>query len=265
MPRYTDEMKAFLKEGFLTLDYKRLTIAFNAEFGTDKTAEQIRSAIKNYRYRSGPNKQRVTDPLFDVVHIEWLREHYPFLVIGDLAAAFNAHFGTSFTQQQIYSTLKRHKIKSGRTGNFCKGITPWNKGLRGAPVHVNSTKNFFKPGAIPHNLKPIGHERIGYGGYVFIKTDSINPKTGKPGKYRQKQIVVWERHHGPAPAGHCIIFKDGDRQNCELENLMLVTRAQLAQLNKTGLIHVPAALKESAVATVELVHQLRQKEKSLSE
>ena len=38
---------------------------------------------------------------------------------------------------------------------------------------------------------------------------------------------------------------------------MLVTRGQLAQLNKTKLINAPAELKEAALVTVDIASQLR--------
>lgn len=37
------------------------------------------------------------------------------------------------------------------------------------------------------------------------------------------------------PDGCLIIFKDGDRQNCGLDNLVMVTRGEHAVMNKHGL------------------------------
>lgn len=34
--------------------------------------------------------------------------------------------------------------------------------------------------------------------------------------------MVWEDHHGPIPAQHMICFRDGNRANCAIENLMCV-------------------------------------------
>ncbi|WP_083612210.1 HNH endonuclease [Paenibacillus sp. P32E] len=38
------------------------------------------------------------------------------------------------------------------------------------------------------------------------------------------------------PKGHAIIFGDGDRQNFDPNNLILITRGQLAIMNKRGRI-----------------------------
>ena len=67
-----------------------------------------------------------------------------------------------------------------------------------------------------------------------------------------KQLLVWEEAHGPVPKGMMIYFKDGDRTNCELENLMLVERRLIAVLNGTGLSQYRGELVEVAVDTAKL-------------
>lgn len=60
------------------------------------------------------------------------------------------------------------------------------------------------------------------------------------------------------PKGYVLLIKDGNKLNvADINNLMLVTRAQLATLNKTGLINAPAPLKEMALSTVDLLSELR--------
>ena len=238
--RYTADMKAFLKKGYLTLDYMALTVAFNAEFGLNKRPEQVRSAIRNFGYRSGPDKVPAPRATYPENQLNWLREHYPLLTITKLTPAFNAAFGTDKTEAQIFGCVKRYGIKSGRTGTFQKGHVPVNKGKKGPPPKGKQLNTIFKKGQAPRNKKPIGHERIdSQDGYVYVKTDQKNPWTGAQGWYRQKHVVTWEQHNGPVPKGHCVLLKDGNKQNCsDINNLMLVTRGQLAQLNKTKLMLV---------------------------
>ena len=84
-------------------------------------------------------------------------------------------------------------------------------------------KGQFKPGQVrddnPNGRKnkPIGHEKVCADGYVWIITEH-----GR----KQKHRWVWEQANGPVPPNHCIKFKDGDRTNCSLDNLYLVTRAE---------------------------------------
>jgi hypothetical protein len=41
--------------------------------------------------------------------------------------------------------------------------------------------------------------------------------------------VVWEEHNGPIPRGHKVCFRDGDRLNCAIRNLFLLTDAEQQQ------------------------------------
>ena len=49
-----------------------------------------------------------------------------------------------------------------------------------------------------------------------------------------------------------VAFKDGDRTNCEPENLMLISRAELLVLNQHGYGEMPAELKPSVLALARL-------------
>lgn len=75
-----------------------------------------------------------------------------------------------------------------------------------------------------HNKKPIGTLRITRDGYAIIKVAD--------GRYIEKHRALWMEAHGAIPAGHVIIFADGNRTNFAIENLVCVSRADLAILNK---------------------------------
>jgi hypothetical protein len=74
---------------------------------------------------------------------------------------------------------------------------------------------------------------------------------------------VWEAAHGPIPPGHIVIFLDGDKTNCDLSNLRLVTQAEKQMLNKRGLRCESPELTESGimVARVEVATRKRIKER----
>ncbi|WP_436702547.1 HNH endonuclease signature motif containing protein [Bacillus cereus] len=48
--------------------------------------------------------------------------------------------------------------------------------------------------------------------------------------------MLWEEENGPIPKGYVIIFGDGNRRNFQQDNLILVSKSQLAILNKNQLI-----------------------------
>jgi hypothetical protein len=45
---------------------------------------------------------------------------------------------------------------------------------------------------------------------------------------------MWTDKRGPIPAGNTICFKDGDRSNCVIGNLVMLTHAEQQQVRGTG-------------------------------
>ena len=83
-------------------------------------------------------------------------------------------------------------------------------------------------------------------GYTLVTT----PR-GREYKHR----VVWEAHHGPIPKGYAVIFLDGDRENCALDNLDAVPKGVLSHMNKTGFGSLPRILRETALHTSTLIYE----------
>jgi hypothetical protein len=46
------------------------------------------------------------------------------------------------------------------------------------------------------------------------------------GKSRLLHRVIWEDHFGPIPKDHILLFRDENRENCDISNLECVTRAE---------------------------------------
>jgi hypothetical protein len=142
---------------------------------------------------------------------------------SDLTKAVNLNFGTTFTVDQITSLCTRNKWKSGRTGCFEIGNKPWNTGTKGV---CKPNSGNFKKGQITWNKKPIGYERIcSKDGYVLVKT-------AEPNVFKLKHRLVWENLNGPVPEGMVIAFKNMDRRDCRIENLMLMSKANMATYSK---------------------------------
>ncbi|QJR82700.1 HNH endonuclease [Alteromonas pelagimontana] len=176
--------------------------------------------------------------------------------VKELTPLFNSKFDLSESVNQVKAFLKNHGITSGRTGHFKKGQESWNKGMKGLQIGGEETR--FKKGSTPPNRKPIGSERIcKKDGYIYIKVAERNPHTGHPTRYRLKQRYLWEQHHGPIPKGMTVAFRDNDKTNCDIENLMLISRAQLAMINRFGLANSPAEMKDTTILFADLTMKLK--------
>lgn len=162
----------------------------------------------------------------------------------EITELINAQFGTNYTVEQIKNYRSRNHLISGRTGCFEKGHTPYNKGMR-VGRRPGSEATMFKNGNRPHNAVPVGTEIVTRDGY-------LRRKVAEPNVWQSVHVLNWEAVHGPVPEGSVLIFKDRDTSNCELSNLMLVTRSELARLNKRHLISSDPALTEVGLGIVKL-------------
>ena len=233
--RYTSEHIEFLKSGYASMNIRELTKAFNEKFATSKAETAIKATLNNHKIRcgrKGSDRLQERYRLFSEEQESFLRREYKNHSLTDLTTVFNEHFSILMTRGQVRSYTRNHKIRSGRTGQYSKGVTPWNTGTKGV---MKANSGTFQKGNIPPNRKPLGSERIcPKDGFVLIKVAEKSPWTGFPTHYKHKQRHVWEQNYGPVPEGMVVAFKDADKINCEPENLMLISRAELLTLNRNG-------------------------------
>lgn len=263
--RYSKRQLSFLREFYRFMKVEDLTAAFNLVYGMRQSVAGIRSALKNHRITCGrkPGQRFIRRlRLYTEEQIQFLRENYAGRVVAQLTDLFNFRFGTSMTERQIKTAVHNRHITCGRTGQFEKGKPPWNAGTRGQGL-TGRNKTSFKKGNVPPNRKPLGTERLGKDGYVEIKIAERNPYTGFPTRYKQKHVHIWEQAHGPAPKGFAVVFADGDNRNFDPQNLMLVSRAELLNLNRLKYKDVPAELKPSVLALARLQVRTWAKEKTI--
>lgn len=123
----------------------------------------------------------------------------------------------------------RRADNPGAAHRFKKGQDAWNKGVKGVVgVQAGCRATQFKKGKMPHNHKPVGHERINCDGY-------LERKIAEPKTFRAVHVLAWESVNGPVPKGHAVVFKPGRRSTAAAEitpeAVELVTRAELMARN----------------------------------
>lgn len=108
---------------------------------------------------------------------------------------------------------------------FKKGFKPWNNGIKTGLKPING----FKKGNRPWHTRGLYSERLDKDGYTIIKI-------AEPNEWMRKHRWIWEQKYGEIPVNHVIIFADGNKENFDIKNLLLVSRKELAVLNKNNLI-----------------------------
>lgn len=64
-----------------------------------------------------------------------------------------------------------------------------------------------------------------------------------PRDWKSIHILLWEEHVGPIPTGHCVCFKDNNKQNVVIDNLELITRAE--RMRRNSIHRYPPELKSA--------------------
>jgi phage protein len=190
---------------------------------------------------SGKTRRRYTGE-----EIDFLRKNAPGRHYREIVEMFNRKFEYQIDTKKLRETLKNHKISTGLTGRFEKGITPHNKG-RKYPGTGNKTT--FRKGATPHNKMKVGEDAITTDGYV--KT-----KIAEPDVWEFKHKLIWTEAHGPIPEKHSIIFADGNKLNLDIDNLLLVSKAELLMLNRKKLISENSELTKTGLNVVKVMNKV---------
>lgn len=255
MKRYTEEHRAFFLTFIPGHTSDEVAAEFNRRFDIKVTPSKVKSYKANRRIKSGTKKGRAKgeSDLFPRNIRDFIRANNAGKTAQQMMELLNNTFGSDYSVGQIKAIRGRMHLKSGLTGGFVKGHIPANKGKKGVCAK-GCEKTWFKKGHKPYNRVPAGTEVMSTAGYLKIKI-------AEPNVWRFKHLIVWEKYHGKVPKGCCISFKNGDRYDCSIENLMCITRAEHAILNHEGMRSSSPELTETALVLAKVKHKIREIEK----
>lgn len=175
----------------------------------------------------------------------WLIRYIPGHQESEIIEAFRMRFGWTMRRAQLKNMKTVLRTPSGTTGGrFYKGQQSWNKGKK-LGIKGRMAETMFKPGRRPHNYLPVGSEIIDGEGYHKVKV--ADPKT-----WKFKHRLIWEEHNGEIPKGGIVVFVDGDRDNLDIGNLMMLTRKEQVRANQDDVWSLPKPLRRTALLAVKL-------------
>lgn len=198
----------------------------------------------------------IRSKLFNQEQIDFIVKNYKGIPFKELTKKFNTKFNTNFEVKQIQRFCGNNKLHNGIIGGrFEKGHQPWNKGTKGL---CKANRTSFKKGQLNGRAKqlykPVGSERLDKDGYLLIKVKD-------PNVWKLKHRVIWEEKHGKIPSKHCLMFLDGNKQNCSLENLVLVKRKDLVRFNQLRLPNNDPNITKVGLQVVEIKNQIVKRKK----
>ena len=238
--RYPECVHNFVKKWCRELDDDELAKICNECFGTDFTRKKMNSFRYNHGYNNGRRNWHTREELLEMNYpngmYDYIVEHSWGVSSKDLAEQVNELFGTNFNASKMKSFCQRYGIKRGNAGWFQKGREPGNKGRKQAEycspeALERSRKTQFKKGHRPVNEMPVGSIRTNSDGDTFIK---ISMEGEMWERWKPYHRYLWEQHHGPIPEGMQVTFKNHDKADLRIDNLILISKAETTTLAKKG-------------------------------
>ena len=254
---YPEEVVEFIRENVSGKTAEELSILVNEKFGTDFDKNKMKSFKQNHKIRSGREHlkglKKETE-LYPKEVLEFILQNYKGKGHAKMAKILNEKFGTKYTTMQIKAFYGNRKLDSGVTGYFESGHIPPNKGKKGFCAK-GSEKGWFGKGHVPANKLPIGT--------ILKKTDGyLWRKIGEGSRdWKQEHILRWEEKNGAIPKGFCLTFLDGNRENVEISNLALVSRAEHVTLTKLNLRSEEPEITETGILIARLYTEKQKKKK----
>lgn len=266
--RYPQEVHDFVKKWSPILRDEDLAAECNKIYGTSFTASKMKAFRGNHGYRNG-QKQWTKEEYWKYQKYypkgmyEFIRDNSWNVPSKEMAEMVNKKFGTNFTPNAIKQFRARHKIRSGLTGWYQKGHEPGNKGKKQAdymsPEGIERSKpTRFQKGNRPKNELPVGSIKINCYGYKLIKVQNEGAQWERWAFLHRK---VWEEHNGPIPEGMIVTFKDSNRLNCDISNLMLITKGENSAMNGKGYRYEDPDLTEAALQMIRLKKAVKDRKK----
>jgi hypothetical protein len=176
----------------------------------------------------------------------------------ELTDLFNKEFGTNKTVLAIKSWCNNRGFQCGNDGKFAKGNIPWQTGLSTEEYKSHFTEESFKKSIL--GIKEIRKYCIGdtvirhNEPYVVI---SVEPNTPWDKRIQPKRRYVYEQSYGPIPDNYHIIQLDGDKFNCDLDNLYCAPNTYTGLINKNHWRSKNKDITLSAIKWCELFYALK--------
>ena len=144
-------------------------------------------------------------------HINYVKQNYP----QKTAKQITEELG-------IKATTVRNIIQKLITEGKVQRRPKWTPPKGGKPFYINTKPNrtSFQKGHIPQNFCEIGSERKPNAeGIIMVKV-------AHPNTWISKQAYLYQTHIGAIPEGHIVVFKDHNKQNFSLDNLIAISRRE---------------------------------------
>lgn len=175
--------------------------------------------------------------------LQYIKDNYSDLSNKELSTRINRtdraialkarELGLKKTLEHKTKIWKEMALKNGiNSGNFKKGMTPWNKGKKG---FMSANKTSFVKGHLPKNARPM-HS-------INDTKDGLYIKVGRR-KWIALSRFIYTAMGNELKSSEIITFADGNRYNLHPDNLIKKCRGNHLRSN-AGKENIPHDLSTS--------------------
>lgn len=267
---YPQEVHDFVRENCKKYRDAELAERCNELLGTEFTKSKMQAFRANHGYKSGfgnlTHEEIISQGIYYPVGLyEFIRDNSYHVSAEKMAKMIKEKFDYDMTPKQVASYRTRHRLLTGEPYWWRKGVPPTNKGktideYMSPETAAKVRKTAFKKGKKPHNKVPVGTEVYKKGfKYHKVKDNEV----GKDWRDAWKLVhhEVWEDHNGPIPDGYCVVFKDRNRENCNIDNLILMKRGELGTMAIKGYLSECPEATEARLTLVRIDNAKKKRRK----
>lgn len=252
------ELLSFVKDNCKRMNDRQLAEAANRQpwSGGRFTA----SGIKSFRQRNGiivgrKNRPQKPSKQFPEEVANYIRENYKGVGPTEMTRRLQKDLGASYELGQIKAYYKNHHYNSGIDGRFKPGRVSETKGkhwddFMDPDKQENSRKTTFKEGHIPANKLPVGTIRKNKDGYMLIKVQEHGSQWER---WKMLHRLNWGKANGPIPRGKVLIFRNGNREDCRVENLQLISWRESQMMTRKKLRSEDPELTDIGLTTAKIM------------
>lgn len=236
---------------------------FDRKYGMVFTENIVRCAKSRYCLKSGipGGNPKGYSAKYPKEMEEYVRSIASGKKTEEIAKAVSEHFGIEFSISQCKAYKANHGIASGLDCRFKKGNEPANKGKKMSPeCYRKCQATMFHKGHVPVNHIQVGEYTHTTDGYLICKVKEDGTQRER---FKLVHRQVWEEHNGPVPKGKMVSFLDGNKDNCDIGNLVLIDSRENLELNRSNLRFSNAEFTKAGItiAKVKIATKQRRRKK----
>ena len=246
--RETDQWRAFIEANASpgTTKTEMLMLA-RAKF-PGVTMAYVRGVYRRSRLPFRTELRR-TNSLLTEEQAAWMAEAVKDRPDIEAARLLKSKYGIALTVAQVRAWKKNHRIASGYDTRYRPGNIPANKGRRWDEFMPPESQEkcratTFKAGHVPSGVLPVGTVRLHKDGYCYVKVAEH--------RWELLHRHVWESVHGEIPPDHIVMFVNGDRTDCSIENLAMASKGAACIIQTHIGLCDDAAVNKAIVPLAEL-------------